>query len=91
MDKSNKADWLYCQRCEVVIEAKGGYVENEHHSCWNHMNWTDKSPTLKRLTAERTRGEIEECRDEISELNARVRKLLKYEKELRDGSATQQK
>lgn len=81
--------WLYCQSCETVVQAVDGYFEGDSHSCNNSVGKTGKVPKLLRLTASKTRIEIEDCRAEIAEINERVALLLAYEKGLSHGRPAQ--
>jgi hypothetical protein len=81
-----KAKWLYCQGCEEVMEAVDGYFLGDSHSCLNSGTHTGKIPKLLKLTATRVRKEIEECREEVANINCHIGDLLWYERELRHGS-----
>lgn len=76
--------WLYCRSCEVVVQAIDGYFEGDSHSCDNSVGKTGKTPKLLKLTAQRTRLEIESCRDDIAAINERVALLLAYERTVRE-------
>ena len=80
--------WLYCQSCEAVMQAIDGYFEGDSHSCDNSVAKTGKPPKLLRLTAQRTRLEIESCRDEVAAINERVAMLLTYERIVRKNTPT---
>jgi hypothetical protein len=74
-----------------VVQAVDGYFEGDSHSCRNGSRTNDKIPKLVKLTEKKVRNEINSCREEIAEINKRVKLLLSYEKELRNGSTAQQK
>jgi len=91
MDTDNPKLWLYCQSCEVVVQAIDGYFEGDSHSCWNGSRVNNKIPKLVKLTASKVRAEIESCRSEIAEINKRIELLLTYERGLKNGGTAQQK
>lgn len=66
------------------MQAIDGYIEGDGHSCWNDRRKTGKPAKLLRLTSERTRKEIEDCRSEIASISNRIGRLLRYERTLKN-------